>query len=172
VFLRDFCFRCSDIVSFFFFQTVRFACFSTCNYCCPNYFCLPSPLLLTVRVPRARRSVGKKFSQIWTRPLLGSGPRHSFWLSKSRSIAYRSDRIVAPEDISYALRVLVHVCTYIWAYIHTYIHTHICIFLYIDIYSAILFWSWYKGNENHFLFFSLFFFGRTAVSKNGKKSPV
>lgn len=41
------------------------------------------------------------------------------------------------SHVSYALRVLVHVCTYIRTYIHTYIH--ICIFLYIDIYSAICF---------------------------------
>lgn len=160
---------------FFFLIKPVFLLVSICNYCCPSYFCLLSPLLLTIRVPLARRSAGKKFSQIWARPALGSDPRHSFWLSESRSIAYRSGRIVALKNtFARLVRVAcVGSCMYVHTNIHTYIH--ICIFLYIDIYSAICFLLVLVQRKRESLSFVLIYIFRKknfAISKNGKKSPV
>ena len=133
---------------------------SICNYCCPSYFCLLSPLLLTVRVPLARRSAGKKFSQIWARPALGSDPRHSFWLSESRSIAYHSGRIVALKNtFARLVRVAcVGSCMYVHTNIHTYIHTYMYIFIYRYIFGYLFSFGPGTKETRITLFVSLSFF--------------
>lgn len=69
------------IFSYLFFCFFSFAYFDL-YYCCPSYFCLLSPHLLSAS-PRARRSAGKNFPKSGPVPVTRSGPRHSFWLSES-----------------------------------------------------------------------------------------
>lgn len=112
-------------------------------YCCIRtifLFCLlfASPPLR--ESPRARRSAGKNFPKSGPVPASGSGPRHSFWLSKSRAKSRSrvlSDRIVAPGD---ALARLVRVaCVGSRMYVYTYIHTYMYIFIYRYIFGYFFF---------------------------------
>lgn len=114
------------------------------------------------RVPRAGRSAGKEFSQIWARPLTGIGPE-ALVLVVRKSLdraTFRQDHRAGELVRTSLVRVAcVGSCMYVHTNIHTYIH--ICIFLYIDIYSAILF-SFGPGTKEtritllFFLFVSVF----------------
>jgi len=114
--------------------------------------------------PQARRSAGKKFSQIWARPPLGSDPRHSFWLSENRSIARRSGRIVALENTFARLVRVACWFMYVRTYKHTYIHTYMYIFIYRYIFGYLFFFG--PGTKETRITLSLFLsFGRKIFEK-------
>lgn len=157
--LDFFCFffpKIQSVFLFFFclFQTVTIAVRAT------SASCRLSPPHRS-RVPRAGRSAGKEFSQIWARPLTGTGPE-ALVLVVRKSLdraTFRQDRR-AGELVRTSRTRCVCWFMYVRTYEHTYIHTYMYIFIYRYIFGYfVFFWSWYKGNENHsliFLFVCLF----------------
>lgn len=131
VFLRDFCFRCSNLISFLFSNStcLFFACFET--------VLLLSELLLPPVASPPHRSSPPSASIYRQRIFPNLGPS-SIWdrtrgtrsgCPKVRSIAHRSGRIVALEN---AFARLVHVaCVGSCMYVHTNIHTYIYVYFYI-----------------------------------------